>query len=177
MKKHFCTPLTGMAAAFMLTASTLYAGPPTAVVIGTVDQAAGQAWLKKELLLTKFGNGDPIEHLLVRQYHDGYHLLRIGKNASGGCRSESIPLKISGSRLVATEVHWFVICDSPSCDGFCTPNANRSGCDCFDEEALSGPSDLLNEFDVENSHRDDQRPLSSEGQACSRRVAIHQAGA
>ena len=88
------------------------------------------------------GSAMPVEPLLVRQYHDGYQLLRIGKNTSGGCRSESIPLKISDTRLVATEVHGFVICDSPSCDDFCTPNANRSGCDCFDEEALSGPSDL-----------------------------------
>lgn len=136
MKSLFRTCLVAIAAPLMLTASYLYAGPPTAVVIGTVDQATGQAWLKQELLHNEFSNGDPIEHMLVRQYHDGYHLLRIGKSATGACRSESIALKLSGNRLVATAVRWFILCDSPSCDGFCTPNSSRSGCDCLDSASL-----------------------------------------
>jgi hypothetical protein len=158
MKSLLQTYLATTASLLLLTASSLSADPLKAVVIGTVDQAAGQAWLEQELLQTRFRNGDPIEDLLVRQYHDGYHLLRLGKSATGACRSESIPLQLSGNQLIATAVRWFTICDSPSCDGFCMPNSARSGCDCHGIEELPGDSDQLDDFDVENNHSSDDGP-------------------
>ena len=99
MKSLWQMYLATTASLLLLTASALYADPLKAVVIGTVDQANRQAWLKQELLHTRFANGTPIDHLLVRQYHDGYHLLRLGKSATGACLSESIPLQLSGNRL------------------------------------------------------------------------------
>jgi hypothetical protein len=158
MKSLLQMYLATTASLLLLTASALYAEPLKAVVIGTVDQAAGQAWLKQELLHTRFSNGGPIDHLLVRQYHDGYHLLRVGKSATGACHSESMPLQLSGNRLIATAVRWVVLCDSPSCDGFCTPNSARSGCDCHGLEELPIDSDQLNDFDVENSHSSNHGP-------------------
>ena len=157
MKSLRQTYLATTASLLLLTASALYADPLKAVVIGTVDQATGQAWLKHELLNTMFANGTSIDYLLVRQYQDGYHLLRLGKSATGACRSESIPLRLSGNQLVATAVRWFTICDSPSCEGFCVPNSARSGCDCHSNEDLVSDSDQLNDFDVENSHSSDHQ--------------------
>jgi len=158
MKSLWQTYFVTAVSLLLLTVSTLYAEPLKAVVIGTVDQANGQAWLNQELLHTRFRDGGIIDHLLVRQYHDGYHLLRLGKSANGACRSESIPLQLSGNRLLATAVRWFTVCDSPNCDGFCTPNAARSGCDCYGLEELPSDSDQLNDFDVENSHSSNHGP-------------------
>jgi hypothetical protein len=50
MKSLLQTYLMTTASLLLLTASTLYAEPLKAVVIGTVNQANGQAWLKQELL-------------------------------------------------------------------------------------------------------------------------------
>jgi hypothetical protein len=158
MKSLLQMYLATTASLLLLTAGSLYAEPLKAVVIGTVDQANGQAWLRQELLHTKFKDGGSIDHLLVRQYHDGYHLLRVGKSATGACHSESMPLQLSGNRLIATAVRWVVLCDSPSCDGFCTPNSARSGCDCHGLEELPIDSDQLNDFDVENSHSSNHGP-------------------
>jgi hypothetical protein len=78
--------------------------------------------------------------------------VRIGTAANGNCRTESIPLQLSGNRLIATSVRWMTTCDSAQCTSFCLPNRGRTACDCNGNIGSLGTSDLIDEFDVESQH-------------------------
>src|SRR5690606_33776239 len=73
------------------------------VVIGAIDIHTGETYLREDILRRQFKDGGDIEAFVVRPLTDGYNLLRIGYDAKGNCRTEALPLRVVGNKLVFEE--------------------------------------------------------------------------
>lgn len=108
------------------------ANPDTgAVVIGAINIETGKTYLREEILHRQFKDGGDIMGLAIRPLTDGYNLLRFGYDANGECRTEALPLKVVGKKLVFEELKWFTTCLGVACH-FCMPNYHKTACECTD---------------------------------------------
>jgi hypothetical protein len=86
------------------------------VTIGYVNLQTGQTQLLNAILKKRFVDGGPIQRLAIRSMHDGYNLIRAGKDASGKCRTEALRLTVVGNQLKFVRPTWFFVCSSADCD-------------------------------------------------------------
>lgn len=101
------------------------------VVIAKIDAESGKIKIRERILRKEFADGGKIERFEVKEFVDGYNLLRIGKSKDGNNHVEAFPLKLKTNVLVLGEVKWFVKCDIAS-GCFCRPNFQKTACECAD---------------------------------------------
>lgn len=97
--------------------------------IAKIDKESGKIQIREKILRKEFKDGGKILRFEIKKFADGYNLLRIGKNKDGANRTEALPLKLKGDKLLFFELKWFVACDLGSCD-FCSPNYDKTACEC-----------------------------------------------
>jgi hypothetical protein len=134
------------------------------VVIGQINPHTGKARLDERLLKRRFADGGVIRHFVAMPFHDGYNLLRIGKDAQGHCRTETMRLTRSNLELKFEALRWITTCSSSTCDdnnedledfdfggsdtddyenqnslnfAMCSPNHDKTGCDCIGQNGTS----------------------------------------
>jgi hypothetical protein len=161
------------AAALLLAAliSTNAAAAP--VVVGSVNPATNHVTIFQDLLVPSFPDGTPIQHLYGR-FDAGAHeflLVRAGKTAAGGCRTDAFRLlRLSGNRLALaldslTPIPWdgagvirpLKLCFSGTCQGWCQVLGNPDTpldptdylCQCADGPGACEPG-LLNGYKPED---------------------------
>ena len=131
----------------------------TPVLIGSVNPTTREITIFQDLLVAKFLDGGPIQHLYGQ--HDkskGFFLVRAGKSIAGECVTETFKLtRLSNNGLVLASRFspvWDYIgflrptlrCTSPSCTG-CIPHQTTAtslapSCECGSGVGLCDVADL-----------------------------------
>jgi hypothetical protein len=147
----------------LLTAVGATSASAAPVVVGSVNPVTNRVTIFEDLMVKTFADGGIIQHFYGGYGNESgaYFLVRAGKTATGGCRTEVFRLvRISGNRVAIADpanpsiawnpqIHVMMFatfdCTSPTC-GFCeTGNPNdplgtspQSGCACDQSSGSSG---------------------------------------
>lgn len=106
------------------------------VTVAKLDAESGKIMIREQVLRKKFADGGKIERFEVKEFIDGYNLLRMGTDKDGKGHVEAFPLKMKAGELVLGKLKWFVTCDITAANcvnrAFCLPNYEKTACQCPD---------------------------------------------
>lgn len=106
------------------------------VPIAKINPESGKIKIRERILRKEFADGGKIERFEIKQFIDGYNLLRMGKNKDGSGHVEALPLKMKANVLLFGPLKWFVTCDlsAQNCENnaFCMANYDKTACECPD---------------------------------------------
>ncbi|MCP5054390.1 MAG: hypothetical protein GY940_44900 [bacterium] len=101
------------------------------LAIAQINADSGKIKIREKILRKEFKDGGKISAFKIKKFADGYNLLRIGTSKDGSSRTEALPLKLKGRKLLFYELKWFVTCSMSGCS-FCKPNYDKTTCKCPD---------------------------------------------
>lgn len=126
-----CHARVALAVGILLALAGLCTAASSGIVVGAID-ATGRAILDQERLVKQFADGGPITSLGVIQEGGNTWLVRLGKSAANACRTEYIPLHVSGKvvQLWPNLEGHAVACTSFSCGSVCYFDLLKNQCQC-----------------------------------------------